>query len=133
MMNNRENRVNAFVTTLFLMLFFLFVSSHAGAAVKQSGNSARPELITQFHACPLSADLVSVIKLPTFSQSFLTSHDKLSFRSYDPPLKVSCDDKASNLILINIQKEEFITGSNICYHFFYRFYYRDKIDYPGLS
>ena len=101
----RDDKANNWGTALFLLLFFLFVTSHSDTAIHHATSKPATELISEFQSNPFSADLVSVIKLPVYSDDWATTFDKLSFRHYDPPLKADFDSKCARKIIVSLLKD----------------------------
>jgi len=133
MINQKEDKGNFFGTALFIMLFFLFVSSHSDTVVKHSNETLKFELISEFHSSPLSADIVNVISLPLFHKNWMTSQDRLNLRLYDGNLKICTDNRTIIRRLTALQKEEFLTKHIVFYRYYSHLFSLVDTDLPGLS
>lgn len=133
MINQKEDRTNFFGIALFLVLFFLIVSSRTDTNVKHSNDSLKFELISEFHSSPLSADIVTVINLPLFHKSWVTTQDKLDFRHDEGTLKICSDNRKVNQQMLSLQKDEFVTKNIVFYRFYYHLFSLLSPELPGLS
>jgi hypothetical protein len=133
MIEYKEDRTNFFGIALFIMLFFLFVSSHSDKAVNHSNESLKFELISQFHSNPLSADVVTVITLPAFRGGCVSTLEKMNFRHYDEPLKMCLDNKANQQTLLSVHREEILTNQIVFYRYYYHLFSLVSSDLPSLS
>ena len=133
MIKRKEDNNNFFGIVLFILLFFLLISSPSDTTGKHLNDTLKFELISEFHSSPLSADIVTVINLPLFHKSWVTSQDKMNFRHEEGTLKICSDNRKVNQQMLSLQKDEFVTKNIAFYRFYYHLFSLVSSELPSLS
>ena len=106
MIDRKTDIINYLGSALFIIFFFLLISSFTDKSVKQTKNTIQFELVFELHSNSGNAIIAEAFQLPSFQKNCLSFIDKTNFRFFNENLKVTSYNRniAQRILLLQINQ-----------------------------
>ena len=106
MIDRKTDIINYLGSALFIIFFFLLISSFTDKSVKQTKNTIQFELVFELHSNSGNAIIAEAFQLPSFQKNCLSFIDKTNFRLFNENLKVTSYNRniAQRILLLQINQ-----------------------------
>jgi hypothetical protein len=121
MINQKEDIINSIGKTIFIVFFFLLISSFSNKSDKQTNDISQCKVIYELHSNPAQAVIVGDFSLPSVQKS-VTLLDNINSNFFNEDLKIFADSKKITQRIILLQKTQLsIKPITICRFYCHRF------------
>src|ERR1035437_8972895 len=106
MMSRKEDLINFWGRTIFVVLFLFLISSFYDKSLAHENRSIHYASISLLDTGTISAVTVDAIQLPLFEKSWISLIDKSNFAFFNENLKIFAANKKITLRITSLQKTQ---------------------------
>ena len=132
-MSRKDDIINFWGRVIFMVLFFLLVSSFCEKTFQPKYHSCQYELSSVLNTSTMNAVAVTDIQLPLFEKSWISFIDKSNFSFYNEKLKILSDSEKITQRIISLQKTQRLIKTPILNGFYRHLFPIDNDELPVLS
>jgi hypothetical protein len=133
MINQKEDTANYLGTTLFVVLFFLLISSFSYNSANQTYDPLRYELKSEFHSNNATAVIVNAILLPSFQKSYVPILYNATYNLFNANHKIFADNRKTDQNNILLQITQLSIKPILLFRFCFHLVPNDTEELPDLS
>jgi len=133
MINRKDHSISFFGSILFIIFFFLFLSSFSEKKVRHTNFAIQLELASELHSTTANATITDAVQLPSFQITQVSFLDKTNFRLFNENLKIFSDTRNQIQKIIVLQKIQLSIKPIPFYRFCYHLPSTDTEELPILS
>ncbi len=131
MYNQREEKNDYFGSTIFIVLFFLFIVSFSGNSDKAIiGKASQYKIASELHS---NTNALNDAQYLFCQENLIPLIDKANFKLFNEELKIITDNRLINQRIIFLQKTELLIDPISISMFYHHIHYQDTEGPPILS
>ena len=131
MYDKRENRSDNLGSTIFIVLFFLFICAFSKNSDKPIGNAYHYGIASELHS---NITILNDVQQVFYQKSLIPFIDKMNIKLFNESLKMITVSRLITQRFIFLQKAKLLIKPFFALHrFYYQYQYIDTEDLPILS